>query len=325
MSKEMAAAVATKVHIPEADKVVITVVTDNLADLGPIDAKIAKRPASTTSPLHHAFHAEHGLAYHVETVVDGKAHACFFDFASIPSGVLHNLDLLKLDLQKVEALAISHDHWDHSVAMVEVLKAKKQELGKDIPLYIGEQYFVDTYIKRPGGVILRSNLLKREEIEDLGFVRIVETTGPTAIIPGACLTGIEQTTDYEVLQPQFLKKKGDDYVQETFPGERALVLNVKGKGLVVLSGCAHRGIVNAIKTAQRITGIEKVHAVIGGCHLYNQKSERILKTVMGIKAINPDYVVPTHCTGFEAISAFAREMPDNFILNTAGTKYIMTA
>jgi 7,8-dihydropterin-6-yl-methyl-4-(beta-D-ribofuranosyl)aminobenzene 5'-phosphate synthase len=104
-----------------------------------------------------------------------------------------------------------------------------------------------------------------------------------------------------------------------------LILNVKGKGLVVLSGCAHRGIVNAVKTAQKMTGIDKVHAVIGGCHLINQKPEVILKTVADIKAINPDYVVPTHCTGFEAISVFAREMPDEFILNTVGTRYIMSA
>jgi 7,8-dihydropterin-6-yl-methyl-4-(beta-D-ribofuranosyl)aminobenzene 5'-phosphate synthase len=321
-----AAPAATKVQIPESEKITITMITDNLSDLGRLDYKIAKRPVPADSPLDIALHAEHGLAYHVETVVGGKAHSCLFDFASDPRGVMRNLDLLKIDLQKVEAFGMSHDHWDHQAAMVEVLKARKQAFGKSIPFYIGEQYFVGTYMKRQSGTILKVNLLKREELEGLGFVRIVETKGPTSIIPGAYFPGkIEQITDYEILQPQFLAKKGNDYIQETFPGEQALILNVKGKGLVVLSGCAHRGIVNAVKTAQKMTGIDKVHAVIGGCHLINQKPEVILKTVADIKAINPDYVVPTHCTGFEAISVFAREMPDEFILNTVGTKYIMSA
>jgi 7,8-dihydropterin-6-yl-methyl-4-(beta-D-ribofuranosyl)aminobenzene 5'-phosphate synthase len=136
---------------------------------------------------------------------------------------------------------------------------------------------------------------------------------------------IEQVTDYERIAPNFLAKKGNEFVQETFPGEQALVLNAKGKGLVVLSSCAHRGVVNSVKQAQRMTGIEKVHALIGGFHLINAKPELILKTVADIKAISPDYIVPTHCTGYEAISTFAREMPENFILNTAGTRYIITA
>jgi 7,8-dihydropterin-6-yl-methyl-4-(beta-D-ribofuranosyl)aminobenzene 5'-phosphate synthase len=93
------------------------------------------------------------------------------------------------------------------------------------------------------------------------------------------------------------------------------VLNAKGKGLVVLSGCAHQGIVNTVKHAQKMTGIEKVHAIVGGFHLTGAKPELIQKTIADIKTIRPDYIVPTHCTGFEAITAFARELPDQFILN----------
>jgi 7,8-dihydropterin-6-yl-methyl-4-(beta-D-ribofuranosyl)aminobenzene 5'-phosphate synthase len=91
----------------------------------------------------------------------------------------------------------------------------------------------------------------------------------------------------------------------------------------VLSGCAHRGIVNTVKHAQKTTGTEKVCAVIGGFHLTGAKPELIQRTIADMKAIHPEYIVPTHCTGFEAISAFAREMPDQLILNTAGTRYIM--
>jgi 7,8-dihydropterin-6-yl-methyl-4-(beta-D-ribofuranosyl)aminobenzene 5'-phosphate synthase len=314
----------TTIQIPEAERIVITVITDNLADANRLDYKIAKRAPSGADPLEAAMHAEHGLSYHVEAVIDGKAHSCLYDFGADAKGILRNIDLLKIDLRQVEALGISHDHWDHQVALVETLKAKKQEFAKELPLYVGEQFFVGTYSKRPNGNVVQINLLKKQDIEALGFVKIVEVKGPTAIMPGAYLPGkIEQVTDYERIAPNFLAKKGNEFVQETFPGEQMLVLNAKGKGLVVLSSCAHRGIVNTVKQAQRMTGIEKVHALIGGCHLINTKPELILKTVADIKAINPDYIAPTHCSGFEAITAFAREMPDKFILNTAGTRYVI--
>jgi 7,8-dihydropterin-6-yl-methyl-4-(beta-D-ribofuranosyl)aminobenzene 5'-phosphate synthase len=310
------------VKIPEAEKIVITIITDNLADATRLDYKIAKRPVYISNPLDSALHGEHGLAYQIETVVNGESHVCLFDFGSDFKGMIKNMDLLKIDCKKVEALGLSHDHWDHEAAFVEILKAKKEDFSKGIPLYIGEQFFVGTYSKRPNGSVTQINLLKKEDIEALGFVKIVEIKNPTPIIPGAYLPGrVEQVTDYEKIAPGFVAKKGGEFVQEEFSGEQAVILNAKGKGLVVLSSCAHRGIVNTVKHAQKMTGIEKVYAVIGGFHLTNAKAEVIQKTIADIKAINPDYIVPTHCTGFEAISAFAREMPDKFILNTVGTKY----
>ena len=110
-----------------------------------------------------------------------------------------------------------------------------------------------------------------------------------------------------------------------FGVSRPFSFNLKGKGLVVLSGCAHAGIVNTVKQSQKCAGIQKIHAVLGGFHLINAKPEIIQRTVSDIKAMKPDYVVPTHCTGFEAILAFAKEMPGEFNLNTAGTQYTFTA
>ena len=110
---------------------------------------------------------------------------------------------------------------------------------------------------------------------------------------------------------------------DIFPGEQGIFFNVKGKGLVVLSGCAHAGIVNTVKHAQRVAGTDKIHAIMGGFHLINAEPEVIQKTVADIKAMKPDYIMPTHCTGFEAIVAFSREMPEAFILNTAGTQYTL--
>jgi 7,8-dihydropterin-6-yl-methyl-4-(beta-D-ribofuranosyl)aminobenzene 5'-phosphate synthase len=314
------------VNIPEAESITITVITDNLASTQERNYKIAKRLGRATSPLENALHGEHGLAYQIETVVGGQYHSCLFDFAADAQGVMRNMKLLKIDLTKVEALGLSHDHWDHQAALLEILTAKKNEFQKGIPLYVGEQFFQGTYSKLPNGSIISLLALKRDDIESLGLVRVVEVREPTAIIPGAYLPGkVERVTDYEQIPASFVMKKGNEFVQETFPGEQAVFLNAKGKGLVVLSGCAHRGIVNTVKQAQKMTGIQKVHAVIGGFHLSGVKPEVIEKTVAAIKAINPDYIAPTHCTGYEAAAAFKKEMPDRFILNTAGTKYIISS
>jgi 7,8-dihydropterin-6-yl-methyl-4-(beta-D-ribofuranosyl)aminobenzene 5'-phosphate synthase len=313
------------VKIPGSEKIVITVITDNLADSSLPDHKIAKRLPRINSPLDNAPHAEHGLSYLIETVVNGESHSCLYDFAADPQGVMKNMNLLKIDLKKIEALGLSHDHWDHQAAFLEILKAKREDFRKGIPFYVGEQFFVGTFQKRPNGNIVSLLGLKREEVEGLGFVKIVEIKEATPIIPGAYLPGkVEQVTDYEKIPPSFVAKKGNEFVQETFIGEQAVILNAKGKGLVVLSSCAHRGIVNTVKHAQKMTGIEKVHAVIGGFHLTGAKPEVIQKTIADIKAIGPDYIVPTHCTGFAAITAFAQAMPDQFILNTAGTKYTIS-
>ena len=313
------------VKIPESEKIVITVITDNLADLTLPHYKIAQRHVGTTSILEAALHAEHGLAYQIENVVNGESHSCLVDFATDPQGVMRNMKLLKIDFAKIEALGLSHDHFDHQAAMVEILKTKKGEFRKEIPFYVGEQFFVGTYSRARNGQIVNLLALKREDIEGLGFVKIVEVKEPTPIIPGAYLPGrVEQVTDYEKVAPNFVAKKGNEFVQETFIGEQAVILNAKGKGLVVISSCAHRGIVNTIKQAQRMTGMEKVYMVIGGFHLTGTTPERIQKTIADIKAINPEYIVPTHCTGFPAIAAFAQAMPNQFILNTAGTKYTIS-
>lgn len=312
------------IMIPEAERIVISVITDNLADVTRPDCKIAHRLKRTASPLDIAAHGEHGLAYRVTTVVEGEAHCCLFDFGSDAHGVLKNMKLLNVDFSEVEALAVSHDHWDHQAALIEILKAKKGEWRDDLALYVGEGFFEGTYLKAADGSVASLLALNRNEVEALGVVRIVETKEPTSIIPGAYLSGyVEQVTEYEAIPLSFVARKGAEYVPETFSGEQAVFMNARGKGLVVLSACAHRGIINTVRQAQRISGIERVHMVIGGFHLTGADPGIIQRTIADMKSINPEYVVPTHCTGFETIATFAREMPDQFILNTAGTTYVV--
>jgi 7,8-dihydropterin-6-yl-methyl-4-(beta-D-ribofuranosyl)aminobenzene 5'-phosphate synthase len=313
------------VKIPESESITITVLADSYVDAGRADEKIAKRLRRVISPLDTAPHGEHGLAYQIENVVAGKSHCCLFDFGADTEGVMKNMKLLKVDPAKVEALGISHDHWDHQQAFLGIMKANKDRFRHGIPLYVGDPFFVGTFQRLPNGNVISMLGLNRKDVEELGFIKIIEIKEPTPFVPGAYFTGrVEQVTNYEKVPPRFVDKKGNDYVPTTFPGEQAVILNAKGKGLVVLSSCAHRGIVNTVKHAQKITGVEKVYMVMGGFHLTGADPKVIQRTVADIKAIGLQYIIPTHCTGFEAVQAFSREMPDQFILNTVGTKYVIT-
>ena len=104
--------------------------------------------------------------------------------------------------------------------------------------------------------------------------------------------------------------------------DRAIVINVRGKGLVVISGCSHAGIINTIIYAQQITAVEKVYAVIGGFHLAGKDfEERIEPTIKELLHINPDLIVPSHCTGWRAMCKIAKAFPDAFVWNSVGNLY----
>jgi 7,8-dihydropterin-6-yl-methyl-4-(beta-D-ribofuranosyl)aminobenzene 5'-phosphate synthase len=305
--------------ITEVDKVNVWVLTDNYYDALRPDSKISKRYRVVPGK---SVHAEHGLAYYVESVVGGKTTSCMFDYGLDPVGVMNNIALLGLDLGKANAFSLSHGHFDHWMGAVSILKQNQSKIAKGTPFYVGEEAFARRYSLRPGtNEAVDIGQLKKEDIEALG-VKVVEVKDPVQIIPGVYFTGnIERVTTYEKVPPSLLIKRGEKPEPDDFRGEQAIFFNVKGKGLLVLSGCAHAGIVNTVKHAQKIVGTDKVHAVMGGFHLINAKPEVIQNTVADIKAMKPDYIIPTHCTGFEAITAFAREMPAEFNLNTAGTQY----
>lgn len=315
--------------LPEVEKLTISVITDNYYDCLRPNYKVAKRVMIGPGT---SIHAEHGLAYHIETTVEGKSHAFMFDFGLDYEGVMKNMDLLKLDLGSLEALGLSHGHFDHWGSLLILLKENKDRIRKGIPFYVGEEAFNQRFANLPAGPfdpvsgMLDLGQLKREQIEALTFVKVVEVKGPSAIVPGAFLTGnIARVTAYEKGSPILLVKRGAATEQDLFPGEQSLMFHLKGKGLVVVSSCAHAGIVNTVRHGQKVTGIDRVHAVIGGFHLTGAKPEVIQQTIADLKAIGPEIVVPMHCTGFEAITAFSREMPGQFILNTAGTRYCFTA
>jgi 7,8-dihydropterin-6-yl-methyl-4-(beta-D-ribofuranosyl)aminobenzene 5'-phosphate synthase len=134
---------------------------------------------------------------------------------------------------------------------------------------------------------------------------------------------IERVSEFEKGFPWAEAEVDGNWVKDPFPDDRGVAVHVNNKGLVVIGGCSHAGIVNTVKHAQRVAETEKVHAVLGGFHLTGPLFDPIIKpTIQEMKKIGPDYVVPTHCTGWKAINEFSREMPDQFLLNCVGTTYI---
>ncbi len=309
--------------ITEVDKLTIWVLTDNYYDALRPDSKITKRYRVLPGK---SIHAEHGLSYYVESVVNGTTSNCMFDYGLDPVGVMNNIAMLGIDLAKTNAFCLSHGHFDHWMAAVEILKKNQSKISRGTPFHVGEEAFLHRYALRPGtNEAMDIGQLKKEDIEALGL-KVIEGKDPVQIIPGAYFTGnIQRVTEYEKINPTLLCKRGETPEPDDFRGEQALFFKVKGKGLVVLSGCAHTGIVNTVKQAQKVAGTDKLVAVMGGFHLINAKPEVIEQTVADIKAMKPDNIVPTHCTGFEAINAFNRAMSAEFVLNTAGTQYTFAA
>jgi len=311
------------VKVTEVDQLTIWVLADNYYDANRPDGKNTKRYRIVPG---QSIHAEHGLSYYIETVVDGKTSACMFDYGLDAIGLLNNIGLLGIDIGKASAFSLSHGHYDHYLSAVSILKQHQSRIPAGTPFYVGEEAFAHRYLIRIGSTEPADfGQLHRSDLEAIGL-RVVEVKAPTQIIPGAFFTGnIERVTPYEKVPPNLLIKRGEKPEQDDFRGEQALFFKVKGKGLVVLSGCAHAGIVNSVKQARKVSGTEKVHAIMGGLHLINAKPEIIQNTVADIKAMKPEYIVPTHCTGFETIVALSKEMPDAFTMNTAGTRYTFTA
>ena len=308
----------------EIEQLTVTFVTDNYCDTVRRDAPIGK--IFRTAPG-RAIQAEHGLSYVIETIAEGVPGMFMFDFGVSQQTIVNNLSLLGINVASMEALCLSHGHFDHWGGLAGFLKAYLQEMPAGTPLYVGEEAFAQRFSRRPSDEDLHDlGSLDREAIEGLKKIAIIDVKDPVEIILGACLTGkIERTTPYEKVAPTLFVMREGSIQEDDFRGELAVVCNVKGKGLVVISGCAHVGIINTVRHAQKMTGIDRVHAVIGGFHLVNTEPAIIEKTIADIKAIGPDYIIPTHCTGFEAIVSFAQVMPEQFILNTAGARYTFSS
>jgi 7,8-dihydropterin-6-yl-methyl-4-(beta-D-ribofuranosyl)aminobenzene 5'-phosphate synthase len=305
-------------NLRELERVEVTVLVDNYTDLLLLQSTpVVKRPAVLPP---NAFLAEHGFSCLIKTV-DVEEHLFLMDVGISGTCLLHNAQLLKSDLSKAEALILSHGHFDHCWGLREVLP----KLPKGIPLIFHPDAFLSRRFNLPALKIQVSMPSPDENILRDAGAEIRKIREDSLLSSGRVLVlgEIGRVTEFEKGMPGMEAEIKGQWVKDPFSDDRGVALKVKNKGLVVIGGCSHAGIINTIKHAQKATGTPKVHAVLGGFHLTGPMMEPVIGPTIGeMKKMGPDYIVPTHCTGWGAINQFAKEMPEQFILNTVGTTYI---
>ncbi len=338
-------------EIPSVDRLVITNLVDNVYDVYAKGGRMGNITVTrNTLPYPYGSDvmllSEHGLAYHLQSFRGDEEKQILLDFALTPRTLTNNYQGLRVDPAKADALIISHGHVDHYGGLLDVARSLQGRAKPGLTLYAGgRDTFCHRWVVQPDGKKLDYGELKRDELEGRGL-NVVLAEEPTTVVGHAITSGhIPRVTDFEMTPPAArleagatgsaceasfhfppgtvkIEAKPGDLVKDIFWGEHATAYNVKDRGLVVISSCGHAGIINSVRQIQKSTGIEKVHAVVGGWHLAPYPDEIIAKTVQALKEINPDYLIPMHCTGFRAMMAVQQEMPQKLIMPSTGTSVV---
>ena len=264
--------------------------------------------------------AEHGFSMLIRVFSNSGSHSMLFDTGFSEEGVVTNAKRMGLNLAETECIVLSHGHYDHFGGLVNVLKAINR---KNLPIIVHEDMFKIRGVVNPDGTVREYRTFPREDLVTPALY--VKTTEPYLLADNSILvTGeIPRETDFEKGFPRQRvfsdgKWQPDPWVWD----DRALIINIKRKGLVVISGCAHAGIVNTTLYAQQVTGVAEVYAVLGGFHLAGKDCEpRISETVRMLRKFNPKIVAPMHCTGWRGKYAILEAMSKTFVWNSVGNLY----
>ncbi len=312
------------VDLQPVDKVEVLILVDNYVDLLLSGDTRVQRPALASSGLipSETFMAEHGLSLLVTVFANGTSHQVLLDTGYNGAPMRHNARLLGRDLREIEALVISHGHMDHTGGFRVLLDM----VGRIPTVVLHPTAFAQRYLEIPAVPRLTfPTLLHRDDLVRAAG-SLVEAMGPTPLADGAVVvTGqVPRMIDFEQGFPGATREQDGATVDDRIEDDQSLVINLRHKGLVVVSGCAHAGIVNSVRYAQELAGESRVHAVIGGFHLTGPAMEpRIDPTVQELRAIGPEVIVPMHCTGAAAIRRFADAFPDEFVLSSVGTSIVL--
>lgn len=256
---------------------------------------------------------EFGLSLLVEAERQGTELRLLVDTGLTSEPLLHNMKLLDVDPSKIEYIFLTHCHYDHTGGLGGVTEKTR----KGVEIVAHPEIFRRCYVVRQNmryiGVPERSS---RSTVEANGGSWLLSRE-PFAFIPGVMTTGeIQRVTSYEPLENVHIEVD-EEMVQDPELDDVSLIVNVAGRGLVIISGCSHAGIVNIMKQARRITGVEKIIGVIGGFHLRVANEEQLSKTVDELDAA--ETVCAGHCTGFEAMKSISDRMGERFTLLQCGT------
>ena len=308
-----------ELNLKEVDRLEITILTDNYTDLllfQSTEVDIRPRIFPPEAPL-----AEHGLSCLIKVSAGSEEHLVLMDAGISARCLFHNAAILGVDFNRLEAVVLSHGHFDHFGGLPDLLS----NVDHRIPLVLHPGAFVRRRINIPGAESPADlPVLEEDTLKEHGAMLQKIENASTLASGFVMATGeVERVTDFEKGFPWAEAKIDGHWVVDPFPDDQGVVIKVKNRGLVVIGGCSHCGIINMVKYSRKITQTDAVHAVLGGFHLGGPVFEPVIgPTVEGMKSIGPDYIVPMHCTGWKAINHFAKEMPDQFLLNSVGTTYV---
>jgi 7,8-dihydropterin-6-yl-methyl-4-(beta-D-ribofuranosyl)aminobenzene 5'-phosphate synthase len=305
-------------NLQEVDKLEVTVLIDNYTDVLMMQSTdMVKRPMTLPNwPL-----AEHGLSCLLKIQKGAEEHVVLMDAGVSSTCFFHNARVLNVDLSKVEAVVLSHGHYDHFGALVEFLN----KAAEGISVILHPDAFLQRSLNIPiSGRRIEGVDLHEAGLEETGAVLHKIKEASTLASDLILISGeVERVTDFEKGFPWAEAKIDGRWAVDPFHDDQGIAVKVKGKGLVVISGCSHAGIINTVKHCRAVAQTSKVHAVLGGFHLTGPVFEPIIgPTIDEMKKIGPDFIMPMHCTGWKAINQFAKEMPEQFILTTVGTTYV---
>lgn len=334
--------------VPEVDRLAIRVVVDSYqiavapsikkddVDVQRFGWGLSDAPPSKT------IISEFGLSMHAESQRGGEVRNVLVDFGFTPEALNNNMALLGIDAATLDALMLSHGHYDHFGGLVGFLRQNKGKLRAKTPFFVGgEECFCSReWIGPP--VPGNFGSLDRKALQDAN-VTVTFAEGPSLVADHAFTTGQIGLSSFEKLLSPSKMKIGLDHgvgcypekfseeerrlgvIPDQFRHEIATAYNLKGRGLVVLASCSHRGVVNVIKAAQAASGVNRVHAVIGGFHLAPHKEDYVRETVVALKEMGTNYVVPLHCTGEPFYEIAKSEMPDKLLRSYTGTRFVFSA
>lgn len=299
----------------------VTIVVDNSIDLLLTNERAAQRaPLSADWSERQQLIAEHGYSLLLTIQHNGSREAILYDAGLGRKTAIHNLDVLGLSVRDIRAVVLSHGHADHHGG----LEGLYDRVGRrHMPLVLHPDAWRERRVVFPTGHEIRMPPPSHNDLDREGW-DIIEERGPSLLLENKVLvTGqVERVTDFEKGFPLQHVHTDHGWEPDTWIwDDQAVVCHVKGKGLVVLSSCSHAGVINVLKHAQRLTGVEHVYAFVGGLHLTGGLFEPIIpRTINELAAIGPEIVVPGHCTGWKATHELARQLPQTYLQTSVGTR-----
>ncbi|MBV9016952.1 MAG: MBL fold metallo-hydrolase [Alphaproteobacteria bacterium] len=274
---------------------------------------------------------EWGLSLHLQSRSTAAGGQYLLDFGYTPEILLRNFDLLGLAADQLDGLILSHAHRDHYGGLVGFVGAHRREMREGLRLFAG------------GDLVFREKWLGSRDSAPRSWGALDEAALTAAqvetvacetarVLDGPFTTGAIARQSFERVLPNTLveptssdhftdEERRGRLVPDRHPDEHATCYVVKGRGLVVISSCGHCGLINTIRTAMAVSGVDKLHAVLGGFHLGVAPPDYVEHTIAELKALRPDVVIPMHCSGRAFLAGVAREMPEQLVYSNTGSRF----